>query len=410
MVRRKKILYIHQLFRHPEEFGGTRSYWIAQELIKSGYQVTMLCQKNPLLFPNEKIPAVSTDNIDGIRVIYIRNRFNKTMSLLKKSFSFLRFMLLSARYAFKEKDVDIVYATSTPLTVAFPALLLWIFKKTPFIFEVRDLWPEVPIKMGGINNKILIKFLKWFEAKTYNSALHVICLSPGMQEGVTRHVPLEKTSMIPNMAKIDAFFPRPVDINTLTKYGLKPDSFKIIHFGAMGIVNWLDYLLNAANILTQKKDSTIEFILLGHGSQKNKLYERILKEKLNNVKIINSLPMKETSELVNASDISFVSVAKIPILEINSANKFFDSLSAGKPIFLNFSGWLREIIERNNIGFFVDPDNPEDFVSKIKHLQENPLKIDIMGKKARVLAENNYDKSILCPEVVAVVNKCLLKK
>jgi len=409
-LEKKKILYIHQLFRHPGEFGGTRSYWIAQELIRQGYQVTMLCQKNPLLFPNQKIPPVAIEELDGIKVIYIRNKFNKAMGLFRKSLSFLRFMFLSTWHAFNEKNVDIVYATSTPLTVAFPTLLINFFKKTPYIFEVRDLWPEVPIKLGGINNKILIKLLQWFEAKTYKNARHVVCLSPGMQAGVIKYIRHKNTSVIPNMAKIDIFFQRPVDKKIFLKYGLNGKSFKIIHFGAMGIVNGLDYLLDTANLFVQKNDFSVEFILLGHGSQKNKLSKRVLEEKLINVKIINSLPMRETSELVNASNISFISVTKIPILEINSANKFFDSLSAGKPILLNFGGWLRDIVEKNKIGFFVDPDNPSDFLTKIKYLQENPQMIDQMGKKARELAEIKYDKSILCPEVVAVVNKCLAKK
>ncbi len=105
---------------------------------------------------------------------------------------FLKFMIQSTYFAFKEKDVDFVIATSTPLTVAFPALMRKWFKNTPFIFEVRDLWPEVPIQLGGIKNKILIKFLKWLKKTTYKNASHVVALSPGMQAGVTKHIPKEK--------------------------------------------------------------------------------------------------------------------------------------------------------------------------------------------------------------------------
>src|SRR6185312_16720347 len=99
-------------------------------------------------------------------------------------------------------DIDIVYATSTPLSVAIPAMVIKWLKGTPFIFEVRDLWPEVPIQMGAIKNKFIIKLLYKLEKKIYTSAKHVVALSPGMYDGVIKYgISPDKVSMVPNMSK-----------------------------------------------------------------------------------------------------------------------------------------------------------------------------------------------------------------
>src|SRR5690606_38032451 len=194
-------IYIHQYFHTPNEAGGTRSYWISQELIKNGHTVTMLTTSKTIKGNIEK------GKVDGINVIYLKVNYSQKMSILRRLLSFVNFMLKSTLIAFKEKNVDLVISTSTPLTVGFPALVLKKLKNIPYVFEVRDLWPEVPIQMGGLKNKISIKMALWFEKSIYKNASHIITLSPGMQEGViARNIPKEKTSMIPNMSKIEEFW------------------------------------------------------------------------------------------------------------------------------------------------------------------------------------------------------------
>jgi hypothetical protein len=128
--------------------------------------------------------SVLRKNIDGINIIYLKVDYNQQMSIGKRLTSFICFMLKSTNLAFKLKNVDLVIATSTPLTVGFPALMMRKIRKIKYIFEVRDLWPEVPIQMKGLNNPLLIKLVKWFEKKIYKNSIHIVSLSPGMVEGV----------------------------------------------------------------------------------------------------------------------------------------------------------------------------------------------------------------------------------
>ena len=392
-----KILYIHQYFKTPSEPGGTRSYWIAQALLKRGHEVVMISSSNK--FKDNKV----SKKIDGIEVIYIKEEYNQNMSILRRLKSFVSFMFKSSSTALKQKDVDLVFATSTPLTVGFPALIMKWFKKIPYIFEVRDLWPEVPIQMGAMKNKFLRALAVKFEKTIYRNAQHVIALSPGMRDGVVKFIDKDKTSMIPNMSKVDQFYPRAKNEEFAEKIGLRNDTFKVVHFGALGLANGADTLIESAKLL--KCDKTIEFVFIGGGSTEAQLKEQCKEYGLNNVLFLGKFSMKETSEIVNICDVSMVSFKDIPILYTNSPNKLFDSLSAAKPIIVNSAGWTKDLVEKENCGFYVDPNKPQQLVDKIKLLQQSPDLVTEMGNNSRILAEKVYDKEILCSKVVSVLEE-----
>ncbi|WP_442267254.1 glycosyltransferase family 4 protein [Tenacibaculum sp. ZS6-P6] len=392
-----KILYIHQYFRTPLEPGGTRSYWIAQELIKEGHSVTMLTTSSTI---ENKIERKI---IDGINVIYLRVPYNQKMSIFQRLISFFSFMMKSSYYSLREKNVDLVIATSTPLTIGFPALVLKKLKRIPYLFEVRDLWPEVPIQMGALKNKVVRNLAIWFEKTIYKNAKHIVALSPGMENGVLKFEKQEKVSMIPNMAKIDAFFPRPKNIELVEKLGLKKDSFKLIHFGALGIANGIDTIIESATLL--KDDDSIEFIFIGGGSTEEAMKNKCEKNGLTNVHFLGRYAMQETSEIVNFCDVSIVSFLDLPILYTNSPNKLFDSLSAGKPLIVNSAGWTKDLVEKYECGYYANPKDPNELVVIIKELQNDLEKLKLMGESSRKLAENEYDKSILCAKFANVVSK-----
>lgn len=391
------ILYIHQYFVTPQEPGGTRSYWLAQELIKNGHKVTMLTSSSKF---SEDIKVVQ---VDGIEVVYIKEDYDQNMSVSRRLKAFLKFMYKSSVLGLKQKDIDLVIATSTPLTIGIPALILKWFKNKPFVFEVRDLWPEVPIQMGAIKNSWTIKTTRLLEKTIYKNASRVIALSPGMQDGVVKYIPKEKTSMIPNMAKMDEFWPRGKNDQLMEKLGLKKDSFKIVHFGSLGLANGAHSIIESAKLLKNRED--IEFLFVGGGSTENDLVEEVEKNNLKNVKFLGKFPMSDVSEIVNFSDVSVISFLDLPILYTNSPNKLFDSLSAGKPIIVNSAGWTKDIAEKSHCGYYVNPNRPEELVQKVLYLKDNPDVVNEMGQNARKLAETVYDKSILCKKFVEVIEQ-----
>ena len=401
-LRKKSILYIHQYFKSPKEPGGTRSYWLAKALIKEGYNVTMLTTSNTIKNNVEKTI------IDGINVIYLKVNYSQEMSILRRLLSFITFMLKSTYYALLQENIDLVFATSTPLSVGFPALIIKKTKKIPYVFEVRDLWPEVPIQMGIIKNKLIKKILIWYEKLIYKNANHIVALSPGMAKGVLKYESTSKVSMIPNMSKIDLFWPRGKDFILMKRLGLNTKSFKIIHFGSLGIANGALAIIESARLLKDNDD--FEFVFVGGGSTEYELKDLCKNYNLNNVHFLGAFNLNKTSEIVNLCDISIVSFLDLPILATNSPNKLFDSLSAGKPIIVNSAGWTKDLVEKYSCGFYVNPNDPNELVNKILQLKENANLMKIMSDNGRLLAETVYDKSILCNEFLNVINKVIYDK
>jgi glycosyltransferase involved in cell wall biosynthesis len=392
-----KILYIHQYFKTPLEAGGTRSYWIAKELIRYGHDVVMLTSTN------ESGVSIQKKVIEDIQVIYLKQLYHQNMTVKQRLKAFNGFVWKSIKEGRKQESVDLVIATSTPLTVGITALYLKWFHKIPFIFEVRDLWPEVPIQLGAFKSKFIKKLTRWLEKKIYQNAQHIIALSPGMQAGVLKYVPREKTTMIPNMSKIDKFWPRDKNQNLMKSIGLSKDTFKIIHFGSLGLANGIDSVLDSAKLL--KDDKTVQFVFLGSGAAEKDLKAYCEQERLQNVVFISKAPMDKTSEIVNFCDASLVSFKDIPILYTNSPNKLFDSLSAGKPIIVNSAGWTKEMVQKHNCGLYANPIDPKNLVDSIKFLQSNPDIVKQMGQNSRKLAETKYDKSLLCKQFVSVIEQ-----
>lgn len=394
------ILYIHQYFKIPQESGATRSYWIAQQLIKRGHNVIMLTATD-----GQKHRA-GIEMIDGIEVHYVLNPYSNYMSPLRKIWSFAHFLLLAVREAKHIKNIDLVFATSTPLTIGYIAMRLKRLKKWPYVFEVRDLWPEFPIQIGAIRNKMAIRYLRSLERRIYEQSEFVVALSPGMQEGViAAGTPPEKTVMIPNMSKPDRFYPHEPNKAIVEQFNIDLEKFNVIHFGSMGRANGLQYIVEAAKICKEKGAKDIVFLFMGSGAAEPVIKKLCEEYALNNVFFLGYHDMSTVAEVVNCCDASITSFMDLPILATNSPNKLFDSLSAGIPIIVNSAGWTKDMVEQNNCGFYVDVKHPELLAEKLIEVKDNKELLTEWGRNARRLSEEVYDKDILTAQVADVMEK-----
>lgn len=288
------------------------------------------------------------------------------------------------------------------MTVGFIALLLHKIRRKRYVFEVRDLWPTFPIEIGAIKNILLIKLLKKIEKKIYKHARLIIALSPGMRDGIVEALPaaVDKTIVIPNMSKPDIFYPRENLKDIAAKFNIDLLQFNVIHFGAMGVANGLEYIIEAAKDAMKRSIHSVNFIFLGNGAVKKQLKNEVEKYLLTNVKFIDRENTYVTSEIVNCCNATITSFLNLPVLQTNSPNKLFDSLSAGKPVIVNSAGWTKKLVEEYNCGVFVDPDYPNQLVDAILDLKNDVEKQKEMGKNARDISLRIFDKEILSNKLV----------
>jgi len=397
------ILYIHQYFTTPEEGGGTRSYDFARYLVKQGHKVTILTGtelNNALAGVKQK----KDEYIEGIHVIYLKTPYSNYMSFKKRLYSFIDFSWRSTLSGIKIKKYDLVFATSTPLTVAIPGIILSFFRRVPMVFEVRDLWPEVPIQMGVIQNPIIIKFLRFFETFTYRRARHIIALSPGMAKSIlTTGISKDKVTMIPNYCNLDFFKPGKPKVNNLEK--LVYNNHIIAYSGAVSDANNLELIIDAAETL-QKAGSPVIFVIAGDGKEKPKLEKLVETKKLKNVIFLGKISKYEVVNLYRRTIACIILFKNLPVLSTNSPNKFFDAISTGKPIITNMGGWIGEMVESNKIGFSVENDNPQAIVNAVdKLINMDKKQLEEMGQNARKLAVEKFDSNAMAGKLEMVFKR-----
>lgn len=392
------ILYIHQHFALPSGTTGTRSYEFAKRWVKAGHKVTVITGHydiGGLTYSKEPV------EIDGITVIMAGNRYSNKQGFVKRVWSFFSFILFSIAAGMRLEKPDVIYATSTPLTVGITAIVLKRLRKVQFVFEVRDQWPQVPIELGIIRNSLLKRFLLWLEKRIYLSSSAIVALSPGMAEGIKSIIGDSRPVItVPNCSDTDVFKPD-VDGSEIRRKYCWEDKFVLLHCGAMGKANGLDFLVDAAQKL--RNDPVIHFVIIGDGSTKSGLEKKTAELGLSNIEFLRSVEKCNLPYYIAACDAALVIFANFPILEHNSANKFFDSISAGKPVLLNYSGWQQKIIEEHNAGLGCHQFDIDEFVEKIKYLKLHPDQRIEMGEKARQLALTNFDRDKLAAEVFKVI-------
>lgn len=383
----KKIVYIHQYFKTPEEGGAIRSYFISNGMVDHGMEVELITSHNKAHYEQK--------NIHGIRVHYLPIYYSNYYSFSKRYSAFFKFVYSAIKLSKKLPKQDLCYVSSTPLTVGIVALWWKWKRKVPYIFEVRDLWPEAPIQLGIINSPPLIYLTTKLENTIYKHAHKIIALSPGIEKGILNKFAKANISMIPNMADIDFFqkaSPKLHEIKELV----------IGYFGAFGMTNNIEYILDAA-LECQKAKLAVTFQLMGDGGEKKDIELKAIQMNLRNV---NFFPHQNRSDIrvsLNQVDACFTSFLNVPVLETNSPNKFFDGLAAGKLNIVNTLGWLKELVEENNCGFYTDPAHPKKFPELLEPFIRDKNLLKSYQKNSMHLAKARFSREKLVHDVCEIV-------
>lgn len=391
-----KVLYFHQHFVTPRGAGGVRSYAMARRLIDRGHAVTMVCGSfvggnSGLTGPFTK--SVRRGWVDGIDVIELDLAYSNSDGFAKRAWTFLKFAARSVGVAFTE-NYDVLFATTTPLTAGIPGIFARWFRGKPFVFEVRDLWPELPRAMGVIKNPLVLWAMGVLEWTSYHSAHRLIGLSPGIVEGIAhRGGANERIALVPNGCDLAIFTDAP---HTWRPAQVRATDLLAVFAGTHGLANGLDAVLDAAVELKRRGRDDIKLLLIGEGKLKTSLQARAQREELTNVIFHDSVNKARLAGLMAATDVGLQCLANVPAFYYGtSPNKFFDYIAAGLPVLNNYPGWLAEQIIQNDCGFAVLPDDPIAFANALERAAGDRAALKAMGQRGRQLAEREYDRLLL---------------
>lgn len=390
-----KILYFHQHFTTPQGSGGTRSYEFSKELIRSGHKVTLVCGSNEMADSGLKKAFHSgyrTGVVDGINIIELELPYSNSDGLVKRSFIFLKYSLYGIILSLR-LDYDVVFGTSTPLTASIPGIISKLLRNKKFIFEVRDLWPELPQAMGVIKNPVILGAMDILETISYKYSEKCIALAPGIAQGIKRKYPFKKVAIIPNGS--DVFIPS-------ANSRKSDDKFVAVFTGAHGQANGLNAVLDVASSLKKRGVLDIEFQFIGDGKMKPALIQRAKYEELSNCVFLAPMPKYDLFQYLHQNaDIGLMILENIPAFyNGTSPNKFFDYISLGLPVLNNYPGWIADIIELHQCGIAIPPGEPITFADAIIRMRDNPSENKVMSRNGVDLARHKFDRNLLAAQFV----------
>lgn len=399
------ILYFHQHFSTPRGATGIRSYEMARRLVLHGHQVTMVCGrygagKTGLDGPFEG--GRRTGMISGIRVIEFDVAYSNSTGLARRAWLFVKFAFGGITLALTHR-YDRIFATTTPLTAGIPGIMARWLRGKPFIFEVRDLWPELPRAMGVITNPVVLGLMSILEWTSYRSAHRCVALSPGIAEGIKRlGIPEDRIARIPNGCDLDIFAREGAE--PWRPDGVKESDLMAVFTGTHGVANGLDAVLDAAAVLKARGRGDIKMVLVGDGRLKARLMERARAGGLDNVLFHDPVDKACLSSLMAAADVGLQCLANVSAFYYGtSPNKFFDYIAAGLPVLNNYPGWLAGMIDEHDCGFAVIPDDPDAFADGLERAADDRPALRKMGENAARLAYERFNRSKLADDWVAWV-------
>jgi len=394
-----KILIIHQHFRIPSQGGAIRSYYLARALVEHGINVEVITAHGAKTQEHQII--------DGISVHYLPVDYNNKFGFRKRSASFLRFAWGAAALGARLPNIDLCYAISVPLTTGLSAMWLKGVHGLDYLFEVGDLWPDAPIELGVIRNGLFKAVLRKLETLTYAKAAGVVALSEPIRKSVGMKSPKTTLYTIPNMADTDYYGLSEHGHEARRRYGIH-DEFVVSYIGAVGYANGLDHYIESARAAAQA-GLNIRFFICGDGALLPQHELNVKRLGLQNVTFLPFANRDGVKELMHVSDAVFVSYKPYRILETGSPNKYFDGLAAGKLIIVNFEGWIRNEIEHDKCGVYIDRQHPEEFVKVITPFLNDRTLLRRYQVAARDLALRRYSRIQLSAQFAELIRNTVSK-
>ena len=395
------ILLIHQAFVTTGEAGGTRHIEFAKRLAAHGHRVTIITSPVSYLSGKNSRSGLylwETERYaEGIEIRYCWTSSGMHKGFLPRLLAFFSFMFSSFFCALSVRNVDLVWGTSPNLFQAWTAWLSAKCKRKPFLLEIRDMWPEFAIAMGALRNKTLIRMSQWLEKFLYRHADRIIVNSPGFIPFI-RDICGKTADLVPNGADEEMF--TGADGTEFRKQYHLEDDFIVMYSGAHGPANDLETVLDAADLLRDRLG--IRFVFVGSGKDKPRLEAIKAEKQLDNVLFIPPVPKDRIASVMAAENAGLAILKKIDMFKTTYPNKVFDIMACGDPVLCQIDGVIRDVVEENHAGIFVEPGDPQALADAVLKLAADPEGCRVMGGNGRKTIEEKFsrDKAALQLETI----------
>ena len=408
------VLLIHQYFLEEDDPGGSRWNELTRVWTEMGHTVTVL---GGMIHANGKEKKAEYKGRHFVKKrqgavtvwrCHVSEAYNK--HFIGRLWGYFSFMFSSA-YAglFKAKGkFDVVIVTSPPLFVGASGFVISRLRRMPFVFEVRDLWPESAIDTGVLTNKMVIRLAYWVEGFIYKKAKLINVLTPAFYKSLRdkKGIAEKKLIQISNASdfSLSEKLLTDFDRDAFRREHNMEGKFVITYVGAHGVANHLEQVLDAGDAL---KDTNVLFLLIGQGMEKDRLMKLADERKVTNVRFLDSVPKAEVFRYIIASEMGASVLKRVDTFKTVYSNKTFDYMSCKKPILMAIDGVSRELLEDAGAGTYVEPENTSEYNRIIRKYLAQPELLKIQGESGYKYAKENFDREVLAKKYIGYISEII---
>ncbi len=402
-----KILFLTDNFPPEVNAPATRTLEHCREWVKAGHEVTVItCHPNyPVgkVYDGYKNSWKTKEVVEGINVIRVWTYITSNKGFLKRILDYISFSFTSF-FAGLFLKCDVIVATSPQFFTALSGRTLHFFKRKPWVMEVRDLWPDSIKSVGAMKDGLVLKYFSKEEKWCYKSADRIVVVTDTFKKIISeKGIPAEKISVVKNGANLDLFRPREKSPELVKKYGLEG---KVVlgYVGTIGMAHKLDFLIDCVKGLPDCK-----LMILGAGAEKDALVEKVANENIDNVFFVDPVSKDKVADYVGLQDIALVNLRRDPLFTTVIPSKIFETAAMRVPIMLGVDGEARSLVEHYGAGLFYEPENKDDFLSKLNRMLIDRVLYAACQQGCDSLARD-FDRKRLAQDMLEAVEGVVKKK
>jgi glycosyltransferase involved in cell wall biosynthesis len=405
-----RIWIVNQFANTPDVPGHTRQYELGQFLVQQGCQVSIFASDYNLAkrqYLKLKFPQLwFQDNLNGLRwnwlyaTPYRDNDWRRIVNMLSFCLSLFLVGLFQPKPA-------LIIGSSPQILAAFTAWILAKLRGARFYFEVRDLWPQALIEIGGMSpDSLQVRLLAWVEGLLYRHSDRVIVLAAGLVDHISKQGAVQ-VSWLPNGPDVEQFKVKLSADLAKARYQIDPQQICLMYTGAHGKANSLNTIVEAARLLDQSHPGKFLILLVGDGPEKSQLIQQAVN--IQCLKFRPPIPKAEIPQLLKAADGLILTLKDIPLFRYSvSPNKLYDSYAAGKPVLVAVGGAVNQEVQEHQLGFSSEPEDAKGLAdAMIKLAQTPPDEREAMGQRGQALVRSTYSRSRVAAQLWNLIKKDL---
>ncbi len=398
-----QILFLTHYFLPEVNAPATRTFEHARRWVEQGHQVTIVtCAPNcptGVVFPGYCNAWRTEESIQGIRVIRVWSYLTANKGFFKRTLNFLSYMLTAVWCAVRLRNIDLVVATSPQFFCGWAGVLCHWIRGWPFVLEIRDIWPESIVTVGAMKRSRLMAFLEWLERRMYAAADHIVTVGDGYKEQLlTRNVPPEKISVVPNGVDISRVRPRPANPE-LRRRWQADGKFVCAYVGTVGMAHGLDVVLEAAEKLRQSGRDDVQFWIVGDGAERARLEQTAKDRNLTSITFTGLVSKDQIDDVTASSDACLVHLRGTELFGTVIPSKVFETMALNIPIIMGVRGQAQEIVLNGRGGVAMIPDDADSLLACIDQVRSERSRFT----QGRDYAARHYDRTVLADRMLEVL-------